>query len=250
MRILLKNLIRSYKKSFLILINDYDYQLEENFIKGKKYSDENYCKISYTNLKAELIIEIYFACFIYNNKKYGRYITTYFTKVKDLLRYEPDYKNDENCFEFEELKLLFPQLKEVREIEKTLMSFSRILIGEYWPTNKYLSELKTNNFGYKIKAGYNPPPFLSDVKAILKLLKGIKFIYDESELPVYEQSKMFPELRFKFSNSANLYHLSFEAKELEFYVTKNDTTHWFSGISGSQKDYENLKLMISISENI
>jgi hypothetical protein len=123
-----------------------------------------------------------------------------------------------------------------------LKSIDQILTGDLWPTNAKLSEMKSSRIGYETKVGYKNPPYISEIKSVLKELTINEFeiIFDESTVPSYEQSFMGPELKYRNTNTGTIYSICFQTRDQEFYVSKNNDSNWYYGIATKGK-YEDLK---------
>lgn len=241
--------IKQYKNKYSVLVEEFGYQITDLTEQSSKVDNHKIHKIQYINTSKCRMIEVVLISENYETHMFSRYCDTYFKKI-DSISNIPDYVDVENCYNLYDISELTPGLNIHTDTDLLLKSVSKILIGEFWPINTTLSKLKSIRLGFETKAGYRPPPYISEIKSTLNelIINDFEVLFDENNVPPYEQSFMGPELRYGDKKTGTIYRIYFQTRDQEFYVSRNSDSNWFYGIA-TQDKYDELKKKILLTEN-
>lgn len=248
-KIHIEEYIKQYKNKYKVLVEEFGYQIKDLTEQSSKVINHKIHKIQYINTSACRIIEVVLISENYETHMFSSYCDTYFKKVNSTSK-SPDYTDIDNCFNHRDIRELNPGLNINTDTYLFLKSISKILTSELWPTNNSLSKLTSTRLGFETKAGYKSPPYISEIKSTLKeLIKNdFEILYDENNLPPYEQSFMGPKLKYVNKKTGTTYVIYFQTRDQEFYVSRNNDSNWFYGVANQDK-YEELKMKMLITEN-
>lgn len=248
-KIHINDYIKHFKNKYNLLVEEFGYQTKELTEQSSKVLNHKIHKIQYINTSVCRMIEVVLISENYKSHMFSRYAATYFKRIDSISEF-PHYTDEDNCYNQHDISELTFGLNISTDTTLFLKSVSKILTGEYWPTITALSELKSIRLGFKTKVGYLPPPYLSEIKLALNelIINDFEILFDESNIPPYEQSFMGPELKYGDKKTGTTYRICFQTKDQEFYVSRNDDENWFYGIA-TQDKYEELKKKILITES-
>ena len=219
--------------------------------KSSKKDNSIIHKLIFKNNDTNRIIEFVFIAEDYNTHMFSRIGETY---VKRILENgsEPSYIDFENCFKIDELdelvfeKYKFPEnpnypVNYIERVKHIIRSLEKIFTTNYWPSINEIGEMQQSRLGF-ISVGKRAVPYIYEIKSELIELtnNGYKILFDETEIPPYEQSFMGPSISYLNSEKNISIDITFQTRDQEFYVSSNKNKNYFYG-RATKDEYNKLK---------
>lgn len=223
------------KQKLTYLVEYFDFKLSESLSQGIKYEKEIIQKLSYRNDSSKRLLEVVLIGEDYKTHMFTRLGGIYLKRINKTGE-TPDYKDFENCCQIYRLDDILPkQYDSTDKIEFNDRKFESVLKGTDWSVN---DETATVGILHKLML----PSGIEVIKEKLKEVQdyGYKIVYDESELPHYEQSFMGARISYENELTNTSVNITFQARDQEFYVASSSKKISDYGRT-CDTDYEKLK---------
>jgi hypothetical protein len=208
--------VENVKANLDYLIKDLNFELTEeqrlSVMPGKTLVDFLIYKNEPTRLLLEIVI--YTSFYITGIESYVRGI---YVKKMSENGLTPTYTEKGKCYIISDIKKLIPTKTGFFSKKKLSNSFiEKTLSGQIWPD--FESEETYIHF-----TRHTGPAYIEIFKEKLKelLTIGYEIVYDESELPPYEQSFLNSKITYEHKLKGIIVSVNFQARDQEFYVSSN-----------------------------
>jgi hypothetical protein len=129
----------------------------------------------------------------------------------------------------------------IDRVQFILYHLENIFTKNYWPTIAEIEDIQQKNKGF-VSVGKQNVPYISLIKNELKELvnAGYEIVFDETQIPPYEQSFMGPSIKYYNHTRKLQIDITFQTRDQEFYVSTNRSKNYFYGIA-TKDEYLKLK---------
>jgi hypothetical protein len=247
--------IRDFSKKFIngfnFLIKKYNFKISELRENSGKSDNSIIHKIIYTNTEAKRIIEFVLIAEDYKTHMFSRIGDTYVKRIAENVEI-PTYTDFANCFKIDDLNELieekynYPETQKYPEnyIDRTqfiIYHLEKIFTQNYWPTITEIGDKQQKRMGF-ISVGKQNVPYINIIKdELMELVNfGYKIVFDETQIPPYEQSFMGPSIRYYNQERKLNLDITFQTRDQEFYVSTNKNKNYFYG-RATKEEYMKLK---------
>ncbi|MCA6442166.1 MAG: hypothetical protein IM600_01940 [Bacteroidetes bacterium] len=247
----IKDFSRKFIDAFDFLTKKYNFKISEHKENSLKSDNSFIHKIIYTNSETKRIIEFVFIAEDYKTHMFCRIADTYVKRINEHDEI-PTYTDFANCLKIDDLNDLIEvkynyletqeyPINYIDRVQFILYHLENIFTKNYWPTIAEIEDIQQKNKGF-VSVGKQNVPYISLIKNELKELvnAGYEIVFDETQIPPYEQSFMGPSIKYYNHTRKLQIDITFQTRDQEFYVSTNRSKNYFYGIA-TKDDYLKLK---------
>jgi len=233
------------------LTEKFNFQILELRESSTKKDNSIIHKNIYTNTDTKRIIEFVLIAEDHKNHMFSRIGDTYVKRITENGAI-PTYTDFVNCFKIDDLNELIVEKYKYSEtqkypenyIERTqyiIHHLEKIFTLNYWPSIKEIGDIQQNRMGF-VSVGKKNIPCIDIIKdELIELLNfGYEIVFDETQIPPYEQSFMGPSIKYYNRERKLTFDITFQTRDQEFYVASNKDKNYFYG-KATKDEYVKLK---------
>jgi hypothetical protein len=239
-KINIKDFSKKFLEGFDFLTKKYDFRISEVRESSAKKDNTIIYKLIYTNIDTKRIIEFVLIAEDYKTHMFSRIGETYVKRISET-NSVPAYTDFENCYKINHLEVLIADKYKYPEIQKEPDTYieraqhifnqlEKIINSNYWPSMDEIGDIQQSRSAF-ISVGKSIVPYIDEIKASLTELtnNGYKIVFDETQIPPYEQSFMEPSISYYNSERRISIDITFQTRDQEFYVSSNKNKNYFYG---------------------
>ncbi len=247
----IKEFARKFIDAFDFLTKKFNFKVSELRESSLKSDNSIIHKIIYKNTEAKRIIEFVLIAEDYKTHMFSRIGDTYVKRIIENIEI-PTYTDFANCFKIDDLnelieeKYKYPERQKYPEnyIDRTqliIYHLEKIFTQNYWPTIADIEDKQQKRIGF-VSVGKQNVPYISIMKDVLmeSINFGYEIVFDETQIPPYEQSFMGPSIRYYNQERKLNIDITFQTRDQEFYVSTNKNKNYFYG-RATIEEYVKLK---------